>query len=182
MTRLYKSVLLGCGLFWLAGGTLPAEVEIELATDLQAEAREARERRLPILLNFSARFCDYCRQLDDEFLRPMLISGEYSDRILIRQVLLDNGSRVADLAGERIATRALADRYRVFVTPTILFLDWSGREIAQRMTGINTPEMFGGYLDNCIDTALYAIRAPHRLARMPGCRLQQDTELNPAGP
>jgi thioredoxin-related protein len=181
--QLYKSVLLGCGLFWLAAGELPAEVEIPLATDLQADGRQAREAELPILLTFSAIVCEYCRQLEDDFLRPMLISGEYTDRILIRRLLLDNGSRVTDFSGERIATTRLSDRYKVFVTPTLLFLDGNGNELARRMLGINTPEMYGGYLDECIDTALYSIRDPSRLARLPGCRLQQEAStLSPAAP
>jgi len=181
MKRLYKSALLGCGLFWLAAGGLHAEVEIPLATDLQADGRQAREARLPLLLTFSANACDYCRQLEDEFLRPMLISGEYTDKILIRRLLLDNGSRVTDFSGERIATTRLSSRYKVFVTPTILFLNCDGSELAERMVGINTPEMYGGYLDNCIDTALFMIRAPGKLARLPGCRLQENA-LSPAMP
>jgi len=181
--QLYKSVLLGCGLFWLAAGGLHSEVEIPLATDLQADGLQAREARLPILLTFSALVCEYCRQLEDEFLRPMLISGEYTDRVLIRRLLLDNGSRVVDFSGERIATTQLSDRYKVYVTPTILFLDGNGNELARRMLGINTPEMYGGYLDNCIDTALYSIRSPARLAQLPGCRLQGEAgSLKPATP
>jgi thioredoxin-related protein len=183
MKQLYKSALLGCGLFWLATGGPGAEVEVPLATDLQADGRQAREARLPVLLTFSAIVCEYCRQLEDEFLRPMLISGEYTDRILIRRLLLDNGSRVIDFSGERIATTQLSDRYKVFVTPTILFLDGNGNELARRMVGINTPEMYGGYLDNCIATALNAIRAPSMLAHQSGCRLQQEAStLTPAVP
>jgi thioredoxin-related protein len=183
MKQLYKSVLLGCGLFWLAAGVQCAEVGIPLATDLQADGRKAREARLPLLLAFSSITCDYCRQLDVEFLRPMLISGDYTDKILIRRLLLDNGSRVIDFSGERVATTQLAERYRVFVTPTILFLDGDGRELAERMVGINTPEMYGGYLDICIDTALYSLRDPTRLAHLHGCRRQQNmTVLNPAVP
>jgi len=183
MKQLYKSALLGCGLFWLTAGGLHAEIEVPLATDLQADGRQASEARLPVLLVFSAIACEYCRQLEDEFLRPMLISGEYTDRIVMRRLLLDNGSRVIDFSGERIATSQLSDRYKVYVTPTILFLAGNGREIARRMVGINTPEMYGGYLDNCIDTALYTLRAPEKLAHLPGCRLQQETSaLSPAAP
>jgi thioredoxin-related protein len=183
MNRLYKSALLGCGLFWLAAGGLRAEIEVPLATDLQADGALAREARLPILLTFSAIVCDYCEQLETLFLRPMLISGEYTDKILIRKVLLDNGSRVTDFSGERIAATRLSDRYKVFVTPTILFLDGDGREIAARMVGINTPELYGGYLDNCIATALYTLRAPKKLSQLHGCRLQQAAgQVSPAAP
>ena len=136
-----------------------------------------------MLLTFSAITCEYCRQLEDEFLRPMLISGEYTDRILIRRLLLDNGSRVIDFAGERIASTQLSDRYKVYVTPTILFLDGNGNELAERMVGIYTPEMYGGYLDNCIDTALYTIRAPAKLGQLPGCLLQPKAgALSPGAP
>jgi thioredoxin-related protein len=183
MKQLYKSALLGCGLFLMTAGGLRAEVEVPLATDLQADGQLAREKRLPILLTFSAIACEYCSQLEEEFLRPMIISGEYTDKILIRRLLLDNGSRVTDFSGERIATTRLSDRYKVYVTPTILFLDADGSELAKRMVGINTPEMYGGYLDTCIETALYAIRAPEKLALLQGCRLQQAAgPFTPAGP
>ncbi|HYQ71595.1 MAG TPA: thioredoxin fold domain-containing protein [Gammaproteobacteria bacterium] len=183
MKRLYKSALLGCALFCLGCSSLRAEVEIPVATDLQADGRLAREARLPILLTFSAIVCEYCRQLEDQFLRPMLISGEYTDRTLIRRLLLDNGSRVIDFSGKRIAVTQLSDRYKVFVTPTTLFLDGDGNEIAARMTGINTPELYGGYLDNCIATALYTIRDPGKLAQLHGCRLQENSgAISPAVP
>jgi len=183
MKQLYKSALLGCGLFWLAAGGLHAEVEVPLTTDLQADGRQARKAKLPLLLVFSSITCDYCRQLEDAFLRPMLISGEYTDRILIRSLLLENGLRVTDFSGERIAATQLSSRYKVYVTPTILFLDGDGRELAERMVGINTPEMYGGYLDNCITTALYAIRTPEKAVHLPGCRLQQGAgALKPAAP
>jgi thioredoxin-related protein len=183
MKRLYKSVLLGCGLFWLAADGPCAEVEIPVASNLQADGQQARAARLPILLSFSALVCEYCRQLEDQFLRPMLISGEYSDRVLIRRVLLDNGYRTIDFSGERISTTQLSDRYKVYVTPTLLFLDGNGNELARRMVGINTPEMYGGYLDNCIDTALYVLRKQETPAHLHGCGLHRQTgTLSPAAP
>jgi len=159
--------------FWLAAGGLLAEVAVPVATDLQQLGAQARDLRLPILLSFSALDCSYCDLLEEEFLEPMLLSGEYTDRIIIRKLVLDNGSRVGDFAGRQTDATLLSDRYRIFVTPTILFLDADGRELAERMVGINTPEMFGGYLDNCIETALVGIRAPEQQAQLHGCSLEQ---------
>jgi thioredoxin-related protein len=171
MTRLYKLGILGGALFWLALAGLHAEVAVTLATDLQDDARNARSRELPILLAFSAIDCSYCEELEEEFLEPMLLSGEYREKILIRKLILDNGSRVTDFSGNRVDATELADRYRVFVTPTLLFVDTRGQELAERMVGINTLELFGGYLDECIETALLKLRAPEKLADLPGCRL-----------
>ena len=108
---------------------------------------------MPLLLVFSADYYEYCEQLEEQFLRPMLISGDYEDRVMIRLLKLGNGSSVRDFQGNEIATGDLANRYQVRVTPTMLFLNPQGRELAPRMVGINTPEFFGGYLDRSIDEA-----------------------------
>ena len=173
MRRLYKPVVTGCIIFWLAASGLFAEVEVPVATDLQQLGIQASDRRLPILLSFSAIDCSYCELLEEEFLEPMLLGGEYTDKIIIRKLVLDNGSRVGDFSGRQIDATRLSDRYRIYVTPTMLFVDSDGRELAERMVGINTPELFGGYLDNCIETALLGIRAPERLLNLHGCQLLQ---------
>lgn len=126
--------------------------------DLQATGRIADHQRLPILLVFTAIDCGYCEMLEEEFLEPMLLGGEYQDRVIMRKVILDNGSRLTDFSGQRRDATALSDDYRVFVTPTLLFVDGTGEERAGRMLGINTPELYGGYLDDCIETAMLNVR------------------------
>jgi len=148
-------------------------MRVPVADNLHQDGRQALARQLPILLAFSADDCSYCELLEQDFLQPMLLSGEYEDSIIIRKLILDNGSSVMDFNGQQIAATRLSDHYRVFVTPTILFVDGNGRELAERMVGINTPELFGGYLDACVETALASIRNPATLATLHGCRLAQ---------
>jgi len=148
---------------------LQAGIEVPVATSLRAAGEAAAGRQLPILLVFSAFECPYCETLEEEFLRPMLISGEYTDKIIIRKLLLDQGAYVTDFSGNVVAVDSLASRYGVFVTPTLLFLDTRGNELAERMIGINTLEMYGGYLDECIDTALFTFRHPQADTRGHGC-------------
>jgi thioredoxin-related protein len=174
MKRLYKPVVCGWALLWLASAALHAEVEVPVAQDLAQDGQGARADRLPILLAFSAIECPYCDDLEEEFLEPMLLSGDYTDKVIIRKLILDNGSHVRDFTGRSVEAAELAHTYRVFVTPTILFVDAGGRELAERMVGINTLEMFGGYLDGCIDTALLQLREPQRLSAGSPCRLGQD--------
>lgn len=169
---LYKPAVFGCALLWLLACPLQAEVRVPVAHDLQQQGRQAQSRQLPIMLTFSADDCSYCELLEEDFLQPMLLSGEYRDRAIIRKLILDDGSSVSDFSGRDIEATRLSDQYRVFVTPTILFIDGEGRELAERIVGINTPELFGGYLDACIDTALASIRNPAALATLHGCRLQ----------
>jgi len=66
---------------------------------------------------------------------------------------------------------------------TFSFPDGNGSELAGSLVVINTPERYGGYLDNCIATALYAIRCHGKPAHLPDCRLPQEASaLSPAGP
>ena len=169
---LYKPAVFGCALLWLLAGSLQAEVRVPVAHDLQQEGQQAQTRQLPIMLTFSADDCSYCELLEEDFLQPMLLGGEYEDRVIIRKLVLDDGSSVSDFSGKDAEATSVSDRYRVFVTPTILFVDGAGRELAERIVGINTPELFGGYLDACIDTARASIRNPAALASMHGCRLK----------
>ena len=175
MRRLYKPAVFGCALLWLLTTALRAEVEVPVARNLHTDGQLAHNKQLPILLTFSADECSYCELLEEEFLQPMLLGGEYRDKIIIRKLVLDNGSRVSDFSGQQIDATRLSDRYRVYVTPTMLFIDENGTELAERMVGINTLELFGGYLDDCIETAWLMIRNPAGLVKLPGCRLKQTT-------
>mgnify|MGYP001820038872 CR=1 FL=1 len=178
MQRLYKAILTLCALFFSALSVAIDAPDVPVASDLQADGQLADARRLPIMLMFSAIDCGYCELLEEEFLRPMLLGGEYEDRIIMRKIVLDDGSRLKDFSGQRRDATALSDQYRVFVTPTILFVNAEGRELTARMLGINTPELFGGYLDDCIETALLKLRSPET-TQLPLTCLADRQEGNP---
>jgi thioredoxin-related protein len=163
---------------WLAVTALQAEVAVPVATDLLADGEISRTSRLPILLAFLANHCSYCGDLEEGFLEPMLLSGDYSDKIVIRKLVLDNGSWLIDFNGNKVSATGLASRYRVYVTPTLLFVDALGKELARRMVGFNTPEMYGGYLDQCIETARQQSRGTGRTAELTTCRLPSPVDPN----
>lgn len=145
--------LLGLVLLGSAAGAYSAEtVEVPTTTDLQAVGALAEERQLPVLLVFTASHCGYCELLEEEILRPMVLSGDYRDRVIIRKIQLDGGS-LRDFQGRTVAADRYATRHNVFVTPTMVFVDASGRELAERLVGINTVEMFAGLVDAAIDEA-----------------------------
>ncbi len=160
MVRSGFSALLGFMLLFGAAGPLGAQgVTVHAVTDLSREGALARERKVPILLMFSAEYCGYCMRVEEEFLKPMLISGDYTDRVIIRQLKVDSLGEVRDFDGRPIGVEALVNRYGAFVTPTIVFLDAEGRQMSQKMVGLTTPDFFGGYLDERIETALSRVRA-----------------------
>ena len=137
----------------------PAPVQIPITANLAAESQIAAQRQLPILLVFSAAHCTYCELLEREILKPMLRSGDYGDKILIRKVMLDGAGSLRDFQGRTVDAGSFATRRDVFVTPTMLFVDARGRELAPRLVGINTVELFGGLVDASIEEARSKLKA-----------------------
>ena len=134
------------------------EVKVEEIKDFTHVASDSDAKRLPILLMFSAEYCSYCERLEEDFLKPMLRSGEYEDKVLIRKIKIDGFGTVRDFDGKKISIDEFTDRYNVSVTPTVVFLDGRGAQVAPKRVGISTPDFYGGYLDQSIDIALDVLR------------------------
>jgi thioredoxin-related protein len=137
-----------------------APVEVPLGKDLQSDGRQSARHDRPIILVFSARNCSYCEILESSILRPSLMGGYYDDQIIMRKLMLDSNLPIRDFDGQRRAPSELSRRYQVHVTPTVLFVDARGNELAPRLVGINTVEMYGGYLDAAIQEARRKLAQP----------------------
>lgn len=131
---------------------------IPLADDLALAGRQAKRICVPLLLEFSADDCDYCTLLEEEILNPTLLNRDYGQRVLMRKLVLDRSIKLRDFFGKPVYASDLAGQYKVFVTPTLLFLDRHGRELAQRMVGVTTLDFYGGYLDQALDIAQEKLR------------------------
>jgi hypothetical protein len=58
-----------------------------------------------------------------------------------------------DFAGKNISKAAWIKTQRIKVTPTLLFLNAGGEEIAPRIEGASVPDFYGAYLDERLTTA-----------------------------
>ncbi|HPE60804.1 MAG TPA: thioredoxin fold domain-containing protein [Thiolinea sp.] len=131
---------------------------LEEVEDLQALGVTLHERNLPLLLAFVADYCTYCERLKREHLVPMVKSGDYQNRILIRTVHLDHGQQLTDFNGERIGIKDFSRRYGVKLTPALLFLDADGEEVTERLLGYSVPDFYGVYLERSITAAGRAVK------------------------
>ncbi|NNF97311.1 MAG: thioredoxin fold domain-containing protein [Halobacteria archaeon] len=154
--------LIGIALCLFAVTAVQAEilpyVKVREVTDLQVVGQEARVRKLPILIMFSIRDCPYCDVVREEFLKPMLRSGDYTDRVIMLELYSDSYARVRDFNGELISAGELIHRYKAGFAPTVVFLDSQGNEQAERLIGITTRDFYGGFLDESIDESLQRVR------------------------
>lgn len=128
--------------------------EVPLIDDLADLASKARKRRLPIVLLVSRSDCSYCMELKAQLLDPIAMSGEYEDKALLGELMLDAPKELIGFDGTVFHDRGdLARRFDALFTPTLLFLAPDGTELAPRMRGINTIEFFAFYLDRSIREA-----------------------------
>jgi thioredoxin-related protein len=125
-----------------------------ITTNLAKDGETSSHTKRPILLLLSRNGCPYCILIKREILKPMLISDDYTDKIVIRELILDATDTLHDFNGSVITSSELTNRYNIKVTPTMLFLGPDGKELAERIVGINTIELFFYYVDQAIDKAI----------------------------
>jgi hypothetical protein len=78
----------------------------------------------------------------------------YALRLLIREVGLDDDSTLIDLGGTATSGRALAVRYNVKVSPTVVFLGRGGQSLAEPLIGGDIAGFYGAYLEAALARAL----------------------------
>lgn len=120
-------------------------------SNFQQLAKTMKEKSLGLLLMLHAEHCPYCKLMEDEILSPMVKSGEYDKKVLIRKLQIDEARDIINFSGDTVEPSYFSDKYNAHITPTLVFLDYQGNERVTQMVGINTVEMFGGYLDIEID-------------------------------
>ncbi len=88
----------------------------------------------------------------------MTRGGEWRDRVLYRQVEVDTADPLVDFAGNSTTQRALAQRYNVRFTPTVLLVDADGKALGDPLIGFASPDFYGAYLEDAIRTATARVR------------------------
>ena len=133
--------------------------KITQAESLESDGQEARKRGLPVVVFISQHGCQYCAALRRNVLHPMIRTGDSEKRMILREVSLDAGFELVDFAGAATTGREFAGRYGATITPTLLFLDAAGEELAERRVGIGNIEYYTHYLDRSLASATAAIDA-----------------------
>ena len=116
--------------------TLPA------AQSLPDELAQALKNKQPLIVMVSLDGCVFCRQARQSHLSPMHRAGT-----TIVQVDMRNNQPVLDFSGKLTTHDELTRRWKVSITPTLLFFGPGGKEVAERMEGAYLPDFYGPYLE-----------------------------------
>ena len=130
-----------------------AGASLSTVKDLRELKHQAESANLPVLLMFTAADCEYCEAIRNNYLIPMINSGKYSNKILFKQLYIDEYNYLRNEKGELAGGDQVALKYDVEVTPTIVFINAEGKEVSERIVCISGAEYFDRLLDQHISQA-----------------------------
>lgn len=134
-------------------------VKLGDGSNLLADAAEARDKQVPILLFFSMEHCPFCIEVEEDYLKPILRNAEYDDKVIIRKVKIDDSKFVHDFAGKDREADEFSEQYNVSMVPTIVLVDATGKKIAPSLVGIKNAHYYSAELDEIIDSSIVKLRA-----------------------
>jgi thioredoxin-related protein len=127
---------------------------IKSLISFKKEALRARDKNIPILIEFSTPWCSYCEALEQEILEPLIMSEEFKDKIIIRKIEVADYSNIVGFDGNSYSSYDISQKYNVSLYPTLVFLNANGKEISQRITGITTISYVAETLGTAISDAI----------------------------
>ena len=123
-------------------------------TNLQKLAEQSQQRRLPIMLMFGAEWCEFCELLQESVFDPMMLGGLYEKKvILMRHVGVDEAEPIPSWDGTLINKAKWAYELDADLTPTVLFFDANGHEVAPRIIGISEITLYAGLIHQRLNIA-----------------------------
>ena len=131
---------------------------VPLVDDLTVIASQSDKEKLPILLMFFAEDCEYCERLEQDIINPMLLHGDFNNRVIVRKVLIDKVDTLTNFAGELTDSDEFANQRGIQVTPTLQFVNSQGNELVPQVVGYQGPDFFSAYLDDALGGSLQKIR------------------------
>lgn len=136
----------------LVGPSLAAASLIPRAGDLEALARVARIRHVPIVVLFWSPTCRYCRVVERNFLRPTAAASPFR-QVIFRRIDIDSQKSLRNFDGRVMTERQFARRSGVTLVPDIRFYNAQGRRVATQILGLSTPAFYGFYLRAALQKA-----------------------------
>lgn len=146
--------LLLFSIFELMPALASANASYKELTNLQNLAERSKQQEIPIMLMFGAEWCDYCHLLNEEVLNPMALNGLYDGKVVfMRHVGVDEPKPLIDWYGRAIQKDKWAYELDADLTPTVLFFDGFGREVAPRIVGISEITLYASVIHQNINIA-----------------------------
>ena len=130
-----RHFVLGCFLWIVSSLAIAASAELPRAENLQTDAQKAATDKKPIVLFFALPNCSYCRIVRYDYFLPSLKQSTGNEQPIIREISVTGQNRVTLFDGQSVSEAALAERYKVQMTPTVLFVNHEGDIVGNSILG-----------------------------------------------
>jgi len=130
-----RHFIVGYFLWIVSSLAIAASAELPRAENLQTDAKQAVTDKKPIVLFFTLPNCSYCRIVRYDYFLPLLKQRTGNDQPMIREISITGKNSVTLFDGQRVTETEVADRYKVQMTPTVLFVNHEGEVIGNSILG-----------------------------------------------
>jgi len=130
-----------------------AHEPLPVALDLHADGIEAQRAGLPIVLFFYSRTCPYCREVEEDHLRPLLAENARHPRFLFRAVDINASRPLTDFTGQATNQQMFSRQQSVALVPHLRFVGPDGAVLAPDLVGLTLRDFYGGYIEEAIAQA-----------------------------
>ncbi|MDG6777330.1 thioredoxin fold domain-containing protein [Thiomicrorhabdus sp. zzn3] len=137
---------------------------LPLAVDLQKTGKVAAKHNVPVVIFFTATWCNYCKKLEENIINPLLETTDIERYAQFTQVVMDKAHwMMKDFDGRDLEMKTFAPKLGVQVAPTTLVFNAQGEQIAEPIIGLTLEEHYPGNLEKRINQALEKLGNPKRL-------------------
>lgn len=125
-------------------------INIRPAVNLTNDGILQQEKGAVILLYVSAVDCPYCKKLEKEVLNSFVTNEEYLNKVILREMTWRSNEPFINFDNQTDTPVNFLKAYDIKVTPTLIFLDSSGKQLSPQIVGYSSNEFFWYYLDAAI--------------------------------
>ncbi len=147
-------------LIWLASagvlGVSQAQAKetfLPTPASLRDAALVAQSKGEPLVLLVSLPGCVWCELLRRNYLAPLRSEGVQAFQITVN----DKKQAVGNFQGQPSNGAEIASAYQAKYTPTLMFLNARGQEIAQRIEGVASADLIGALIDARLAAARHSV-------------------------
>lgn len=115
--------------------------------NLRQIAAETKHLKKVHVIYFSASYCAFCKQLTEDVLNAVRVNKDYQRTVTLTEIQIDGTESIIDFNNKTIDPEIFSEQYNIQITPTLVFIDDSGREIVKRTVGYQNNEFYWYYLD-----------------------------------
>lgn len=141
--RMRLGLATGYGALLLPTIAQAKETFLPTPTSLREAATQAQNQGEPLVLLVGLPGCVWCELLRRNYLTPLRSEGVHAYQITVN----DRQLAVANFQGQPSHGAAIANAFSVKYTPTLLFFNAEGEEIARRIQGVGSVDLLGAVID-----------------------------------